>query len=52
MKQHIGCSCYECHKPVRSVRHFVADDGRILCYKCRERLKADGRMKVDPSEYR
>lgn len=37
---------------LRSVRHFVADDGRILCRKCRLRLKAAGKMKQSDDEYR
>lgn len=51
MKEHIGCSCCECHHPVRPVRHFVADDGRILCRTCRMRLKASGRMKQTADDY-
>jgi len=52
MKKHIGCSCFECHHPVRPIRHFVADNGKILCRKCRIRLKANGKMKQDANEYR
>lgn len=36
----IGCSCNTCGKSVHSTKHFIADDGRILCYKCRKKEKA------------
>ena len=40
MKKSIGCSCYNCKRPVRPIKHFVAQDGRILCHKCRKKEKA------------
>lgn len=38
--KNIGCCCYKCKKTVHSVKHFTAEDGRILCYKCRIKEKA------------
>jgi hypothetical protein len=38
--QQIGYYCYVCEKPVRRVKHFTAEDGRVLCYKCRVKEKA------------
>ena len=32
-------SCHNCGKMLRK-NHFVAEDGRILCYKCRKKEKA------------
>lgn len=36
----IGYCCNECKKKVHSIKHFTAEDGRILCYKCRTKEKA------------
>jgi len=36
----IGCGCYICKRIVHSIKHFTAEDGRILCYKCRTKEKA------------
>jgi recombinational DNA repair protein (RecF pathway) len=35
----IACSCYVCKKKLHQ-KHFTAEDGRILCYKCRTKEKA------------
>ena len=41
MKSHkLKCGCHTCKKILHYTKHFTADDGRILCYKCRTKEKA------------
>lgn len=39
MNKKTNYCCHSCKKKVRQ-KHFTAEDGRILCYKCRTKEKA------------
>lgn len=39
MNKKTSYCCHSCKKKVRQ-KHFTAEDGRILCYKCRTKEKA------------